>query len=74
MPPEALKAFRELQSYLCSEPIVDYPRRTRPYALIVHASLGDNKKRGGPWCYFDPDQPKWPALRHFICQWKVAEA
>ena len=30
LPAEALKAFRELQSYLCSEPIVAYPRRDRP--------------------------------------------
>jgi hypothetical protein len=36
-----------LQSYLCSEPVVDYPRRNRPYALIVDASLGDDKKPGG---------------------------
>jgi hypothetical protein len=32
---------------LCSEPIVEYPRRNRPYALIINASLGDNKKSGG---------------------------
>jgi hypothetical protein len=36
-----------LQTYLCSEPVVDYPRRNRPYALIVDASLGDDKKPGG---------------------------
>ena len=47
LPPDALKAFQELQTYLCSEPIVDYPRRDRPYALIVDASLGDDKKPGG---------------------------
>jgi hypothetical protein len=47
LPPDALKAFQELQTYLCSEPIVDYPRRNRPYALIVDASLGDDKKKGG---------------------------
>jgi len=47
LPPDALKAFQELQTYLCSEPIVDYPRRNRPYALIVDASLGDDKKPGG---------------------------
>ena len=35
----ALKAFRELQSYLCSEPVVAYPRRDRTYALITDASL-----------------------------------
>ncbi len=47
LPPDALTAFLELQSYLCSEPIVDYPRNNRPYALIVDASLGDDKKPGG---------------------------
>jgi hypothetical protein len=47
LPPDALTAFLELQSYLCSEPIVDYPRNNRPYALIVDASLGDDKKSGG---------------------------
>jgi hypothetical protein len=47
LPPDALKAFQELQTYLCSEPIVDYPRRNRPYALIVNASLGNDKKPGG---------------------------
>ncbi len=47
LPPDALKAFQELQTHLCSEPIVDYPRRNKPYALIVDASLGDEKKPGG---------------------------
>ncbi len=47
LPLDALKTFQELQTYLCSEPIVDYPRRDRPYALIVDASLGDDKKPGG---------------------------
>jgi hypothetical protein len=47
LPPDALQAFLELQTYLCSEPIVDYPHSNRPYALIVNASLGDDKKPGG---------------------------
>ncbi len=47
LPPDALTAFQELQTYLCSEPVVDYPRRDRPYALITDASLGDEKKPGG---------------------------
>jgi hypothetical protein len=47
LPSDALTAFQELQTYLCSEPIVDYPRRHRPYALIVDASLGGKKKPGG---------------------------
>jgi hypothetical protein len=47
LPEDALKAFRELQSILCSEPVVDYPRKDRPYALITDAALGDDKKEGG---------------------------
>jgi hypothetical protein len=47
LPPEALQAFHQLQNSLCSEPVVDYPRRNRPYALIVDASLGDEKTPGG---------------------------
>ncbi len=47
LPPVALTTFLELQSYLCSEPIVDYPRNNYPYALIVDTSLGDDKKPGG---------------------------
>jgi hypothetical protein len=42
LPPDALQAFQEQQSYLCSEPIIDHPRQNRPYALIVNASLGDH--------------------------------
>jgi hypothetical protein len=47
LPDDALKAFRELQSILCSEPVVDYPRKNRPYSLITDAALGDDKNDGG---------------------------
>jgi hypothetical protein len=47
LPSDALTAFRDLQTYLCSEPIIDYTRRDRPYSLIADASLGDEKKPGG---------------------------
>jgi hypothetical protein len=47
LPPEALKAFRELQTILCSEPVIDYPRKNRPYVLITDASFGDEKTPGG---------------------------
>jgi hypothetical protein len=47
LPNDALVAFRELQSILCSEPVVDYPRKDRAYALITDAALGDDKKEGG---------------------------
>jgi hypothetical protein len=46
LPDDALHAFRELQTILCSEPVVDYPRRDRPYSLITDAALGDEKKDG----------------------------
>ena len=47
LPPESYKAYRELQTILCSEPVVAYPRSNRTYALITDASLGDDKKPGG---------------------------
>ena len=47
LPPAALKAFKELQSYLCSEPVMAYPRRDRQYALITDASLGVDGQPGG---------------------------
>ena len=47
LPADGLKAFRELQSILCSEPVVDYPRKDRPYSLITDAALGDEKNEGG---------------------------
>ena len=47
LPTESLKAFKELQSILCSEPVVGYPRRDRDYALITDAALGDDKNPGG---------------------------
>ena len=47
LPPDALKAFLELQTALCSEPVVNYPRKDRPYALIVDAASGNDKNEGG---------------------------
>ena len=47
LPPKALKAFRELQTILCSQPVIDYPRKNRPYVLITDASFGDEKTPGG---------------------------
>ena len=49
LPKAALQSFRELQSYLCSEPIVAYPRRNRTYTLITEEvwepfSLSSTKK------------------------------
>ncbi len=47
LPPDALKAFKELQGILVSEPVMAYPRNDRPYALITDASQGDCQKPGG---------------------------
>ena len=47
LPEEALKSFRALQSILVSEPVVDFPKPDRQYALITDASLGDDSHPGG---------------------------
>jgi len=47
LPAPALAAFRELQSILCSEPVISFPRRDRQYALITDAALGDSTHAGG---------------------------
>ena len=47
LPEKALKAFKELQNILCSEPVVDYPRRNRAYSLITDAACGDEQHPGG---------------------------
>jgi hypothetical protein len=47
LPPDALNAFKELQSILVSEPVMAYPRNDRPYILITDALLGDCIKPGG---------------------------
>ncbi len=41
LPEHALRAFRHLQSLLCSQPVLAYPRSDRQYALITDASFGD---------------------------------
>jgi hypothetical protein len=47
LPQDALNSFRELQTILCSEPVINYPRKNRPYVLITDASFGDEKTPGG---------------------------
>ena len=57
LPPPALQSFKELQTALCSEPVVNYPRKDRPYALIVDAASGNDKAEGGlgaVLCQADP--------------------
>ena len=47
LPPDAFTLYKELKHLLISEPIVDYPRKDRPYSLIVDAATGsDNNDRG----------------------------
>ena len=44
---KALKAFNELKTALCSEPVIAYPRKDRPYSLIVDAATGNAEQEGG---------------------------
>ena len=46
LPETALRAFRQLQSLLCSATVLSYPRKGRTYALITDVSLGDEKTPG----------------------------
>ena len=47
LPPDALQAFHTLRLALISEPVVAYPRKDRPYSLIVDASTGGEDGPGG---------------------------
>jgi hypothetical protein len=47
LPENALRAFRHLQSLLCSEHVLAYPRSDRQYALITDASFGNENTEGG---------------------------
>ena len=47
LPDECMEAFNTLKQALCSEPIVYYPRKDRPYSLIVDACTGNDKNMGG---------------------------
>ncbi len=54
LPEHTLQAFRHLQSLLCSQPELAYPRSDRQYALITDASFGDEHTAGGlTRCYLD---------------------
>ncbi len=39
--------WSECQQGAASEPIVDYPRKNRPYSLIVDAATGNDVNDGG---------------------------
>ena len=45
LPADTMKAFKEMQTILVSEPVMAYPRRNRTYALITDASLGDRDQK-----------------------------
>lgn len=47
LPPDALKAFHLLKNASCSNPVVDFPRSDRTYALIVDAATGTEHTEGG---------------------------
>ena len=47
LPPDYLTAFNTSKQALCSEPIVDYPRKNRQYSLIVDACTDKEKTNGG---------------------------
>jgi hypothetical protein len=55
LPASALRAFRHLQTLLCSQPVLAYPRSERDYALITDASFGDENTSGGlgPWAWLE---------------------
>ena len=46
-PKERMEAFLTLKHSLCSEPLVDYPRKYRPYSFIVEACPGNDKNMSG---------------------------
>ena len=47
LPESGMEAFNSLKNAHISEPIVDYPRKHRPYSLIVDASTGTSEANGG---------------------------
>ena len=47
LPANALQAFNELKTILCSEPVIGYPRSDQHYALIVDAATGTPDTPGG---------------------------
>jgi hypothetical protein len=54
-PSDCLTAFNALKQALYSEPIVDYPRKNRPYSLIVDACTGTIKQLV-EWVHFFVEQ------------------
>ena len=61
LPHSAAKAFEELKTALISPPVLAYPDPSRPYSLMVDASLGSEDLPGGLGAclmqHDDQDQP-----------------
>jgi hypothetical protein len=47
MAEKAIEAFYNLKGPLCSEPVVEYPRSSRTFSLIVGAATGNEEEKGG---------------------------
>ena len=47
LPPDCFAAYSSLKQALCSEAVMDNPRKNRPYSLIMDASIGNDKTPGG---------------------------
>jgi len=47
LPPDAKAAFHTLKAALCSNPVVAYPKITKPFILIVDAATGGADSNGG---------------------------
>jgi hypothetical protein len=69
-PKDTLWAFCELQTYLCSAPVVGHPHKDCPFCLIMDASLGDDTKAGGMGAIFTQTyyKSKHHGLRYTNCQ------
>ena len=53
LPTDAMKAFKEMQTILVSEPVMAYPRRNRPYQCIIRGQQSEETRRFRR--YPDPD-------------------
>jgi hypothetical protein len=74
LPEHALGAFRHLQSLLCLQPVLAYPRAHGQYALITDASFGDENTAGGLSTILTQIDKEGKFLCHCLCQQKATEA
>ena len=47
LPQDAMRAFKAIKNYICTEPILSYPRDDVEFHLFVDAALGDENNEGG---------------------------